>query len=194
MGDGYPYVQVYVCFYGYNPRYSPSIPNSTDVPRADEFTKDLSELFKVLNENLNQARKKQEELTNRHCIEAPNFKLGDKAWINSLLIIHNGNKKFKPRKLGPYKIIKKISPLSYKLDLSKNIRIHPVIHVSELEPFYEDHFGRKKEPPLPVIVDNEEEYEIEKNFDKRKHYGKTQYLIKWKGYLYLKYLRNLKQI
>jgi hypothetical protein len=104
------------------------------------------------------------------------------VWINSSLIIHNGNKKLKPRKLGPYKIIKKISPVSYKLDLPKEIRIHPVIHVSELEPFYEDHFGRKKEPPPPIIIDNEEEYEVEKILDKRKHYGKTQYLIKWKGY------------
>ena len=168
--------------YGYNPRYSPSIPNSTDVPRADEFTKDLSELFKTLNGNLQQARKKQEEFANKHRIEAPNFKPGDKVWINSSLIIHNGNKKLKPRKLGPYKIIKKISPVSYKLDLPKEIRIHPVIHVSELEPFYEDHFGRKKEPPPPIIIDNEEEYEVEKILDKRKHYGKTQYLIKWKGY------------
>jgi len=45
--------------YGYNPRYSPAIPNDTDIPRADEFTKDLSDLSKTLNENLQKASKKQ---------------------------------------------------------------------------------------------------------------------------------------
>ena len=54
--------------------------------------------------------------------------------------------------------------------------------MSELEPYYEDTFKRKKEPPPPIIVNDEEEYEVEEILDKRKHYGKTQYLIKWKEY------------
>jgi len=65
--------------------------------------------------------------------------------------------------------------------LPKNLRIHPVIHVSELEPYYEDHFGRNQKPP-PIIINNEEEYEVEEILDKRTRYGKIQYLIKWKGY------------
>ena len=51
----------------------------------------------------------------------------------------------------------------------------------ELEPYYEDTFGRNQPPP-PVIVNNEEEYDVEKILDKRTYYGKIQYLIKWKGY------------
>ena len=64
--------------------------------------------------------------------------------------------------------------------LPKNIRTHHVIYVSELEPFYENHFERKKEQPLRVIVNNEEEYKIEKILHKRKHNGKIQYRIKCK--------------
>jgi len=81
--------------------------------------------------------------------------------------------KLKPRKLGPYKILEKVLPVTYKIDFPKNIRIH----VSELEPYYEDTFKRKKEPPPPIIVNDEKEYEIEEILDKRKHYGKIQYLI-----------------
>ena len=33
-----------------------------------------------------------------------------------------------------------------------------------------------------MIVNDEEEFEVEEILDKRKHYGKIQYLIKWKGY------------
>ena len=168
--------------YGYNPRFSPAVPNNIDVPRAEELTKNLSELFLQLKENLKLASKKQETFANKHRMKAPEFKINDKVWINSSLVIRNKNKKLKPRKLGPYKIIRKVSPVSYELELPKNIRIHPVIHVSELEPYYEDKFGRKQKPPPPIIVNEEEEYEVEEILDKRKHYGKIQYLIKWKGY------------
>jgi len=62
------------------------------------------------------------------------------------------------------------------------MKIHPVVHVSSLEPFYEDNFGRTPDPPPPIIINDEEEYEVEEILDKRKHYGKVQYLVKWKGY------------
>jgi len=51
-------------------------------------------------------------------MEPPEFKNNDKVWINSSLIIKNGNKKFKPRKLGPFKIISIVWLVSYKLDSS----------------------------------------------------------------------------
>jgi len=102
--------------------------------------------------------------------------------LNSSLVIHKGNKKLRTRKLGSFKIIKKISPVSYQLELPNNLKIHSVIHVSELEPYYKDNFGRKQEPPPPISINEEEEFEVEEILDVRKHYGKTQYLIKWKGY------------
>jgi len=48
--------------------------------------------------------------------------------------------------------------------------------------YYEDNFGRKQESPPPISINEEEEFEIEEILDVRKHYGKTQYLINWKGY------------
>ena len=79
--------------------------------------------------------------------------------------------------------MKKVSEVSFKLKLPKNITIHPVVHVSSLEPYYEDNkFKRKQSSPPPIIVNDNEEYELEEILDQRKHYGKIQYLIKWKGY------------
>ena len=37
-------------------------------------------------------------------------------------------------------------------------------------------------PPPPDIVDDHEEYEVEKILDARMRRGKVQYLVKWKGY------------
>jgi len=34
------------------------------------------------------------------------------------------------------------------------------MHVSDLEPYFEDKFGRNQEPP-PIVINNEEENEVE---------------------------------
>jgi len=65
--------------------------------------------------------KKQKKFTDKNKINPPNSKPGDKVWTNSTLIILNDNKKSKLRKLGPYGIIKKVSPVSYKPDLLEKI-------------------------------------------------------------------------
>ncbi|PRP72749.1 retrotransposable element protein, partial [Planoprotostelium fungivorum] len=36
--------------------------------------------------------------------------------------------------------------------------------------------------PPPVVIDGEQEYEVEVILDVQKRYGKTQYLVSWKGY------------
>ena len=78
--------------------------------------------------------------------------------------------------------MEKVTEVSYKLDLPKSLRIHPIVHVSSLEPYCEDNFNRITPAPPPIIINDEVEYEVEEILDKRKHYGKIQYLIKWKGY------------
>jgi len=56
------------------------------------------------------------------------------------------------------------------------MKIHPEVHVSNLEPYFEDELNRKQKPPSLVMVENEEEYEVEEILDKRKHYRKNQLL------------------
>ena len=75
--------------------------------------------------------------------------------------------------------------VAYKLELPPTMsRVHPVFHVSLLEPFY----ARKSFKPLPppIEIEDEYEYEVEAIMDKRtRRVGRrviTQYLIKWSGY------------
>jgi hypothetical protein len=85
--------------------------------------------------------------------------------------------------MGPYKIIKVISPVSYMLALPKTMKIHPVIHISQLRKYeHGSPFSPKYEQPAPEMVDGHEEYEVEKIIDKRIHYRRAEYLVKWKGY------------
>ena len=63
------------------------------------------------------------------------------------------------------------------------MRVHPVFHVSLLEPYRESILpGRVQEPPLPVEVEGELEYEVEKILDSRIERRKLKYLVDWVGY------------
>ena len=52
------------------------------------------------------------------------------------------------------------------------MQVHPVFHVSLLEPHVENTFpGRDVSPPPPEMVDSYEEFEVEKILDSRIHRG-----------------------
>jgi len=55
--------------------------------------------------------------------------------------------------------------------------------MSRIRRYKEQVRGQKKQPALLVIIEGEEEYEIEKIMNKRKRYGKWEYLVRWKGYM-----------
>jgi hypothetical protein len=63
------------------------------------------------------------------------------------------------------------------------MKVHPVFHVSLLEPYRESFFpGRVQSPPPSIEIKNHEEYEVEKVLDSRRRWGKLEYLVHWYGY------------
>ena len=72
---------------------------------------------------------------------------------------------------------------SYKLELPKSMKIHPVFHHALLLRKPEDEFKRAPKPLPPVITpDGEEEYIIDKILDSRKVGWRVEYYVQWKGY------------
>ena len=97
------------------------------------------------------------------------------------------SKKLVENYLGPFKIIAQAGTHSFTLHLpSIMCAIHPVFHVSMLEPSTLNPFPAREailEPP--VILDGEPEYEISEILDSKidKHRKcKLQYLVHWTGY------------
>jgi hypothetical protein len=64
--------------------------------------------------------------------------------------------------------------------------VHPVFHVSMLEPSTPNTLlNCIQPPPPPVIVDEELEYKISENIDSKldkQHACKLLYLVRWSGY------------
>jgi hypothetical protein len=93
-----------------------------------------------------------------------------------------GATKIKAKFIGPYEVVKKIGSVAYKLTLPEIMsRIHPVFHVSLLNPYLDG--GRENVIPPPVVVNGEAWYIIEKVIDHRDFKNKKrEFLVQWKGY------------
>jgi hypothetical protein len=80
---------------------------------------------------------------------------------------------------------KKLSD-TYKLELPKNLRIHPTFHVSLLKPITHNASrpNRKHNSrPPPDLVHNEPEFEVKVVLKSRQLRGQErEYLVKWKGH------------
>ena len=101
------------------------------------------------------------------------------------------NKKLHQQRAGPFKVLKKVGQLAYRLDLPPVMQIHPVISIAQLEPVPEaaDPYARPRNIMPPAVTegnDSREEgkpYEIEKLLGKRvTGTGTVRYLVKWKDH------------
>ena len=114
------------------------------------------------------------------------YKVGDQVWLEAThLKLRHQKTKLAPKRHGPFRVIKEISPVAYKIQLPVSWGIHDVFHASLLSPYQETaaHGPNFSRPP-PDLINGEEEYEVERIVNHQRH-GRArqlQYLIKWKGY------------
>ena len=155
---------------------------------AEQLTEDLKCRRDEARDSIAIAQRKQRRLYNK--TRSPKeFNVGDSV----ILKYHRFGPGYKPprehrHKLGllgvPLRIIEKISPLSYRLQLPPNSRIHDVVSIIHLKPCRGDvSDGDDAPPPPPVEVDGIPEYEVERiDGERRRSNNQKEYLVKWKGY------------
>ena len=169
-------------------------PNSTpvSVPAATGQIDKLKDMHAKLIENIKKAQEDQAKYYDRNrkdigsSEETPLFKVGDQVFLNAKNIPSlRPSAKLDQKFLGPFTIIGNTpSPLSFKLDLPTSMNIHPVFHVTCLEPVRPSHEAQTQETPLPVIVDGEEEWFVDDILDSRYNEDTEtcEYLVKWRGF------------
>ncbi|MBW0502796.1 hypothetical protein O181_042511 [Austropuccinia psidii MF-1] len=87
--------------------------------------------------------------------------------------------------LGPFPILKKVSTHAYNLKLPSQWKcIHPVLHISLLEPVKTSTTpNRNQEPPPPIIIEEEEEWEVSQILYSKFKRTKLWYLAEWKVFM-----------
>ena len=139
---------------------------------------------------MNQRREQAIEALNRTAkqqgVPSAQYNTGDQVWLEgkNLKFPHQITK-LAPKRYGPFKIIKAISPVAYRLQLPPAWTIHDVFHASLLSPYSETpaHGPNFSRPP-PDLIGGEEEYEVE-SIKAHRYFGRNkglQFLIRWKGY------------
>jgi Integrase zinc binding domain/Chromo (CHRromatin Organisation MOdifier) domain/Integrase core domain len=171
--------------FGYHPKFTVTVPrvSKNNVPLADRI-KSLQDLYADMKENIKIASERHAPYFNAKVMAQPDFQVGDQVWLDARnLRTSRPAHKLDYKRIGPYSITAKIGTRSYRLDLPKSMKIHPVFHVELLEKYRKDPIpGRTPIPLPPVIVDGEKEYVVESILDSRLYRGKLQYFIHWRNY------------
>jgi hypothetical protein len=162
---------------GYKPRLSYHHPTETPNQTVEERKQTAFEKQQMAKEALNRMA---------HSTPIAQYRVDDKVWLEGKnLSLPYQTLKLAPKRHGPFRITKVISPVAYQLELPLAWNIHNVFHASLLTPYHEtaEHGVNYTRPP-PELIDGEQEYEV-KSILNHRFFGrskKLQYLVGWKGY------------
>ncbi|MBW0593519.1 hypothetical protein O181_133234, partial [Austropuccinia psidii MF-1] len=124
-------------------------------------------------------------LENRNRAIPPDLQPGDKVWLASKNIkTTRPTKKLSERWLGTFEVLNKIGSHAYHLKLPQQWKsVYPEFHVSLLEPVKHLTIPNQHQlPPPPVLVEEQEEWEVAQVLDSKLKRGKLWYLVELKGF------------
>ncbi|KAL0192920.1 hypothetical protein M9458_011216, partial [Cirrhinus mrigala] len=176
------------CVLGYQPPLFPWSGEPSNLPSVNEWLQHSEETWNRPHHHLLRAVRRQEEQVNRHRRPNPEYTPGQWVWLSTRdLRLRLPCKKLSPRYVGPFKILRQITPVSFRLDLPANYCISPTFHVSLLKPTggpgdRPEEEGAEIQMPPPILVKGEEAYQVRDLLDSRHRGGVLQYLVDWEGY------------
>jgi hypothetical protein len=168
--------------YGYTPdAYKTPLIDSAHAQGAKVKVEELKTLHEELATDIKFIAQRSAIYYNKKHSVGPELKEGDKVYLlRKNVQTKRPSDKLDHKKLGPFTIDKKIGLVNYRLKLPKTMEIHPVFHVSLLEP------APPGAPPAPKTevqhLDPQREYEVEEVLDCQEIRKSVKYLVKWKNY------------
>ncbi|KAF8692124.1 hypothetical protein RHS03_08643, partial [Rhizoctonia solani] len=170
---------LFKALYRWEPSLTPSsVP--TNVPEANDLATHREAQWREIEAAL---RLSKTQMTARETGEPPEFEIGEEVWLDAKNVkLKTLSPKLTKQRLGPFKVIEKISNQAYRLELPPTMRIHNVFYVGLLSKVKRDKKHSFENRPPPVTVDGEEEYEVEGITDAKEWNGKWFFQVKWKGY------------
>ena len=131
---------------------------------ADELANKMAKILEETRCNTIEAQSRMKTQANKHHMEAPKYKVGDKVWLSTTnLHLTHASKKLSEHWVGPYVIIKLVSNNAVELKLPQSMKIHPVVNISRIKPYQKRLPGQPLQKPGPITVteDCDVEYEVD---------------------------------
>jgi transposase InsO family protein len=167
--------------YGYHPWMIPIDMQEFTTPSIEEILNHWQEAQEQAKASMTLAANRAKWYFDQHKQEVP-FKVGDKVWLKGA-DIHVKPTKLMACNYGPYTILEQLGPVTFKLQLPRQMKVHPVFHTSKMIQHRKDEIGNWTPSKLDSVeVEGQPEQEVEEIINSRVFCCKVQYLVKWVGY------------
>ncbi|KAL0148771.1 hypothetical protein M9458_055949 [Cirrhinus mrigala] len=176
------------CTLGFQPPMFPWSGEPSELPAVNSWFQHSEEIWNRAHVHLQGVIRRTQTQTNRRCRPNPPYEPGQWVWLSTRdLRLRLPCKKLSPRYVGPFKIIKQITPVSFRLQLPPEYCISPTFHVSLFKPAgppegVENLDETASQGPSPIIMDGEEVYRVNAILDSRRQRGHLEYLVDWEGF------------
>ena len=166
----------------YEPRTAKDARQRQEFKNAESIADRMKEALARARTNLAAAQKAMIVAANRKR-KVVSFEVGDDVWLDSRnLRTDRPSKKLDDKMIGPFRITAKHGS-SCVLDLSSTMSVHSTFGVNLLRKDSDNALpGQRNDVPPPIVIDDEEEWEVKEILESRKHRNQLQYRAKWLGY------------
>ncbi len=123
------------CQFGYTPPLFPEEESQVDIPSARRFVQRCCQTWRKVRRALLQTSERYQRQANHRRRMAPDFRAGQRVWLATKnLPLQVESRKLSQKYIGPFRIVRKVNPVSYRLFLPRSLRVNPTFHVSLLKP------------------------------------------------------------
>ncbi|KAI4879197.1 hypothetical protein NFI96_009428 [Prochilodus magdalenae] len=171
------------CQFGYTPPMFPEEEAAADVSSAGRMVRQCRRAWRRARATLVAQSATRKETADKKRRLEPSFRPGQRVWLAAKdLPLKRSNKKLSPRYVGPFKVVRRINPVSFRLQLPRTWRVNPTFHVSRLKPYLCAPGPRPANPPPARMIGGSPAYTVNRILDSRRVRGRVQYLVDWEGY------------
>jgi len=172
--------------YGQDPRMGFEGRRKRKYKVVGKFVERMKKIQEEAKAVLEKVQEKMKKFANRRRGEGEEYRVGDLVLLSTKdlkwQMKGRRSEKLMERFVDPYKVKGIVSSNAIELELPKSIKIHPVVNASRVQLYKPQVEGQKRTLPKPVIIKEEEEFEVEKILNKRMVREKEKFLVRWKGY------------